>query len=204
MPLQYWDDIITQQSWNELQTFNKKYNFVLIGGWAVYLYSKTLKSKDIDVAVNFDTLAQFKKDFNVRKNERLKKYEIKERNFDIDIYVEHYSNPGLPAEAILENAVGKDGFTVPVKEMLLILKQETLKKRQGSIKGEKDKIDIISLLQEPIDSAEYEKLASLYNRKNLKDELIHLLNRTVEVKELGLNKQKMAQLKRRVYKDLDT
>ena len=50
----YYHDIITQKSWEELKTLNKKVKFVLIGGWATYLYTKELKSKDIDILINFD------------------------------------------------------------------------------------------------------------------------------------------------------
>jgi len=37
---QYWDDLITKQSWLKLQQINKKYKFVLIGGWAVFVFTK--------------------------------------------------------------------------------------------------------------------------------------------------------------------
>ena len=45
----YYHDIVTQKSWEELKKLNKKVKFVLIGGWATYLYTKELKSKDIDI-----------------------------------------------------------------------------------------------------------------------------------------------------------
>jgi len=43
-----------------LLELNRKYRFVLIGGWAVYLYSKALKSRDIDIVIDFETLAKMK------------------------------------------------------------------------------------------------------------------------------------------------
>ena len=138
--LQYWDDLITSESWSVLQKINQTYRFTLIGGWAVYVHTRALKSRDIDIIVDFKTLARLKDDFTVGKNERLKKYEIKEMKFDIDIYVPHYSNPGLPAEVVMEETIEKDGFRMPKVEMLLIIKQAVFKKRQGSIKGEKDKL----------------------------------------------------------------
>jgi hypothetical protein len=47
----YYHDIITQKSWEELKTLNKELKFVLIGGWATYLYTRELKSKDIAILV---------------------------------------------------------------------------------------------------------------------------------------------------------
>lgn len=44
----YYNDLITEKSWQYLQTLRRETNFVLIGGWAVYLYTKSLKSKDFD------------------------------------------------------------------------------------------------------------------------------------------------------------
>ena len=139
---EYWDDIITSQSWEKLVEINKQYDFVLIGGWAVWLYTRALKSKDIDIIVSFEELSKLKDNFALHKNARLSKYEIKELNYDIDVYVEHFSNLGLPAEAIAKESQDLDGFTVPKPEMLLIAKQCAFRDRQGSIKGEKDKIDI--------------------------------------------------------------
>ncbi len=43
----YYHDLITKQSWEELQRLQKNIDFVLIGGWAIYLYTKALKSKAV-------------------------------------------------------------------------------------------------------------------------------------------------------------
>lgn len=199
---QYWDDLVTAESWAKLQELNQKYRFTLIGGWAVYIYTRALKSRDIDIIVDFKTLARLKNDFTVNKNERLKKYEVKEAKFDIDIYVPHYSDPGLPAEEIVAEAGEKDGFHVPKIEMLLIIKQAVLKKRHGSIKGEKDKLDIFSLLQEDIDFVLYKKLLAKYKLENLCDELIGLLNSASPMREIGITNHKLAQLKKKVLAGL--
>ena len=73
----YYHDLITQKSWEELKKLKKKFNFVLIGGWAVYLYSKTLKSKDIDILIEYEELIKLRKVYEISKNERLKKYEAR-------------------------------------------------------------------------------------------------------------------------------
>ena len=199
---QYWDDLITAESWSVLQKFNTQYRFTLIGGWAVYVYTLGLKSRDIDIIVDYKTLSQLKNDFTVNKNERLKKYEIKEMKFDVDIYLPHYSNPGLPAEDVIAETQEKDGFCVPKIELLLIIKQTVFKKRQGSIKGEKDKLDIFSLLQRDINFALYKKLLEKYAVPNLRDELIALLHSANVLQEIGLSNHKFAQLKKRVLAGL--
>lgn len=45
----YYHDLITGTSWRELKQLRRYCNFVLIGGWAAWLYTKALKSKDIDI-----------------------------------------------------------------------------------------------------------------------------------------------------------
>ena len=74
--MNFYRDQVTQKSWQLLQDMAKKYKFVLIGGWAVWLYTHQLKSKDIDLVVEFDQLERLRQDFSLTKNDRLKKYEI--------------------------------------------------------------------------------------------------------------------------------
>ena len=54
--MNYYRDIITDQSWNTLKELSKTVDCILIGGWAVWIYTKQLKSKDIDIIVSFDVL----------------------------------------------------------------------------------------------------------------------------------------------------
>ena len=44
----FYHNLVTERSWEELQTLRRKLDFILIGGWAVYLYTKTVKSKDFE------------------------------------------------------------------------------------------------------------------------------------------------------------
>lgn len=198
----YYHHLITEKSWQILKELRIKYDFILIGGWAVFLYTKTLKSKDIDIVIDFKTLGKFKLDFDVVKNERLKKYEIKKEGIDIDIYLEFYSNPGLPAEEIKKYRQKIEGFNLPKPEILLILKQKAYLERQGSIKGEKDKIDIFSLLNySDFDFFFYQKILKDY-QLNYLDNLKELLKKTVEIKDLGLNSYQVAKLKKKIKKEL--
>ena len=51
---EFYHDLITEESFKILQEFGKKFKFILIGGWAVFLYAKSLKSKDIDIVIDYD------------------------------------------------------------------------------------------------------------------------------------------------------
>lgn len=96
----FYQNTVSHKSWQLLTQLKKKFDFILIGGWAVYLYTQGLKSKDIDIIVDFSELSKLKQAYNIIKNERLQKYEIKTEGIDIDIYLPHYSALGLPTEII--------------------------------------------------------------------------------------------------------
>ena len=92
---------------------------------------------------------------------------------------------------------------MPQIAVLLILKQVAFSDRQGTPKGEKDKIDIFSLLAlQEIDWELYQKLTAAAGLKHLPNELKSLLKQTVEIKELDLNQAKMAKLKKEVSNSL--
>src|SRR3989344_1388761 len=137
---QFYHDIITEKSFKFLQTLRGDFRFVLIGGWAVFLYTRSLKSKDIDIVVEYEELGQLRERFDLAKNDRLKKYEIKPGEFDVDVYVAHYSDLGIPAEAIMARAEELEGFIVPPRELLLLLKLHAWLARRGSAKGRKDEL----------------------------------------------------------------
>lgn len=199
----YYQDRLTNRSWQILQKIKKDYHFVLIGGWAVWLYAQSLKSKDIDIIINFSELEKFRQKFTVNKNERLKKYEVKNEEVDIDIYVPHYSELGLPIQEIISYAQQADGFSLPIPEILLILKQITAKNRQGTSKGEKDRIDIISLINvDLINWQKYLELTKKFQLLRFKLDLVDLLKTVYEVDQLNLNCQQIAKLKRRVFNSI--
>ena len=119
---EFYHDLITEKSFGILQELRKKFKFILIGGWAVFLYTKSLKSKDIDIIIDYDELGKIKKEYDVSKNERLKKYEVKSGGIDIDIYLPYFSDLGLKAEQAQNYCQNLEGFFVPIPEVLLILK----------------------------------------------------------------------------------
>lgn len=71
--MNFYHDLITEKSWQTVQDLRKEYNFILIGGWAVFLYTQALKSKDIDVVMEYRELEKLRLNFAVSKNDRLKK-----------------------------------------------------------------------------------------------------------------------------------
>lgn len=98
----YYQEIVTQASWDLFIKLKEEISCLLIGGWAVYLWTNALKSKDIDIIVDFPALNILKQKYDVYKNEHLRKYEIKKQGIDIDIYVPYYSVLALPVEEILK------------------------------------------------------------------------------------------------------
>lgn len=201
--MEFYHNLITEKSFKTLQDLKRKFNFILIGGWAVFLYTKKLKSKDIDIVIDYDQLEKLRKDFNLFKNERLEKYEIKIEETDIDIYLPYFSNLGLPVEEIKNYTQSFEGFIVPIPEILLILKLSALEERKGTVKGKKDVIDIFSLIsQEKIDWQKYKTLIKKYNLKEINQELKNLISSQTAIPELNLLNHRIARLKKETLKEL--
>ncbi|PIX11418.1 hypothetical protein COZ73_02740 [Candidatus Falkowbacteria bacterium CG_4_8_14_3_um_filter_36_11] len=201
--MQFYHDFITQKSFEYLQKLKNKFQFILIGGWAVFLYTKSLKSKDIDIIVDYENLAKMKEVGEIRKNNRLKKYEVSEGNFDIDIYVPYYSELGMPIEEIQKNSKNKEGFTAPEPEILLLLKLYAWHNRRGSAKGQKDELDIFSLaLLSEFDWRKYAGFVEKYDFSELNKEFKNLLKATRRIKDLNINEQKMAKSKKRILEKI--
>ena len=145
--MEFWNDLSTQKSWETLKKLNKKIDFIVIGGWGIYLWTHAIKSKDIDILLtDWETLLKIKKWYEPKKNNRLKRYEIIISEIDVDIYVPHYSKMPIPCHHLTAMTTKREGFKVLKPEPLLILKQQAIQDRKNSIKGQKDRIDILSLL----------------------------------------------------------
>jgi len=197
--MEFYHDLITKKSFKILQDLKKKFDFILIGGWAVFLYSKGLKSKDIDIVIDYDELAKIKGEFDLFKNERLRKYEIKIEEIDIDIYLPHFSNLGIPVEEIKNYAQSREGFLAPWPELLLVLKVYAFQERKGTVKGQKDLIDIFSLINGgEIDWKRYKKLIEKYSLSEVNEGFKKLISSTVAVPELNILNHQMARLKKKI------
>lgn len=173
---EFWNELITEKSWEKLQELAKEFDLVVIGGWAVYLWAKQHKSKDIDVIVDLATLQKLKSRFQVEKNNRLKKYEVKFGQFDADIYAAHHSQLELPVEELLARYIAQvEGIKTITPEALLILKQGAELNRKHSVKGKKDAIDIVSLLIYSVDLQEYLKILKRHKKMQWLQELQRVL-----------------------------
>jgi len=204
--MEYWNDRITEESWEKLILLKTKVEFVLIGGWASYLYTKLMKSRDIDIIVDYDALEKINTLYGLIKNDRLKKYEIKVGRVDVDIYVPYFSKLPIPPEDLLKRfTVNLAGFRTVTPEALLILKMGAYADRRDSVKGHKDAVDILGLLLfSGINVEDFKKILLEYDLKSYVNMLLSLLNSTDQrtLRYLNLNQNIFAKLKRKYAKDL--
>lgn len=197
--MNFYHDLITQRSWQVLTFLKKKYQFILIGGWAVFLYTRALKSKDIDLVVEYEVLARLKEEFAVSKNEHLRKYEARQEAVEIDIYLPFYSNPGIPAEDLKAFSFSLEGFKVVEKEVLAILKQKALIERRDSLKGRKDLADLISLFRlADFDWQKYKKVIERYSLGKAQRQVYKIIKELRKLEELNLNPHQIARLKSKI------
>lgn len=198
--MDFWNSDITNESWKELLTLAKKYKFILIGGWAIYMYTKLQKSRDIDMVVDYDQFNLLSNDFDIRKNPSLRKYEIKFQKFDIYVYTPFYSRLAVPPEDLINNYTVIENINVPMVEELLILKLGAFDERMNSIKGQKDRLDIAGLVfYSTIDYARFRNILNSYG----KTAYIELVVKAVSDIErrllpyLGLNESTYAKIKKK-------
>jgi len=174
--MEFWNDIVTEKSWNVLIKLKQEVDFILIGGWACYLLTKTLKSRDVDIIVDFENLEKIRAKHSIKKTHFLRKYETSIENISVDIYVPYYSRFPVPAEEIEKHTMSVEGFTIPVPEILLILKQHAELSRRDSVKGQKDRADILNLLINGDVKAEtYLKFLEAYNITEYRKRLVEII-----------------------------
>ena len=195
----FYHNLVTERSWEELQTLRRKLDFILIGGWAVYLYTKTLKSKDIDLLCNFEELPKLAKHYSLTKNERLKKYEAVKGEVQIDIYLPHYSELGIPVHVLQGHSREVEGFTLLDPNHLLTLKIHALAERKRTPKGEKDFIDCLALVHSKASNLkDVSALARTHGLVRSLQTFQNLLEEYREVPELNLNAHHLARLKKEI------
>lgn len=199
----YYHDLVTQKSWEELTVLTRLVPCVIIGGWAVYLYTKRLKSKDIDILVDFDALSILKEQYAITRNDRLKKYHATRDVVEIDIYLPHYSKIGIPVEDLMDKTRSVEGFTVLGPDYLCALKLYTLGERGRTPKGRKDFFDILSLfLARVVDGGRIMDVLRRYEQDDIIDRLREFLAESRAIPELGLTLHGYAALKRAIEKQL--
>lgn len=182
----------------------KPFRFIVIGGWAAYLWTKNHKSKDIDIIIpDFKDLAYLKDNYDLRKNDNLKRYEIKFGEIDLDIYIPYYSKLTLPIEDIKNETTKIENIEVVNPEILLILKQGAEIEREKSAKGLKDRIDIMTLiLFSEVNFEKYLKKLEKYNLIHFVVRLEKIVSNFREIKYLELNAREFKLKKEKILENL--
>lgn len=181
---------MTEKSWSLLIKISKEpFKFIVIGGWATYLWTKLHKSKDIDIAItDIRELDYLRRNYQLKKNDNLKKYEISFDEIDLDIYVAYFSKLPIPVEHLSQFTTKIEGLNVLKPEALLILKQGAELQRKESTKGAKDQIDIMALLfYSNINTNLYFDLLKKYNLENYFLRLKSVINSFKDYNYLNLN-----------------
>lgn len=197
--MEFWNSLLTEKSWKILQELKKeKFRFIVIGGWAAYLWTRQHKSKDIDIVIpDFPDLEMLKEKYELKKNETLKQYEISIEEIDVDIYVPYYSKLTLTIEVISGNTAKIEGFEVVQPEIFLILKQGAELDRKESVKGQKDRIDIMTLLLcAPVNFKKYKEILVQYNLQEYQKRLKEIVVGFKEIKHLNMNIKEYSKRKR--------
>ena len=149
-----WRDEVVERSWRVLGELKGFADFVLIGGWGVYLWTRKLKSRDIDVYVdqkNFYKLQSelTQRGYALKRNVRLMRFEALIGYVEVDIYTPFVSKLVIPCLDVFDRKLYSviEGFKVTIPEVLLLLKAQAAQDRWHAEKGLKDRVDIISLLK---------------------------------------------------------
>ena len=205
--MEFWNSDITNESWKELLVLSTKYNFILIDGWAIYLYTKLQKSRDIDMVVDYDQIKLLSVDFEMRKNPSLYRYEIKFQKFDIDVYTPFYSKLTVPPEDLINNYTLIENIRVPRVEELLILKLGAFDDRMNSIKGQKDRLDITGLAF--YSNIDYSRLKTLLNKYEKPSYIDLYVNAIAHIEKrllpfLNLNESTYAKMKKKTLEKIIT
>jgi hypothetical protein len=204
--VEFWNEIIIDKSFRILQELRRKIDFILIGGWAIYFLTKAIKSKDIDIIVDFENLSKLKMEIELKKTEFLKKYESEIEGVSIDIYVPYYSQFAIPVEEIIKNTFEVEGFKIPKPEILLVLKQQAETERKDSIRGQKDRTDIICLAKSgKINWKYYKELIEKFKLEKYLKELKRIVRTAkIEFEYLGItNLREIKKIKERILKEIE-
>jgi hypothetical protein len=149
-----WRDEVVERSWRVLGELRGFADFVLIGGWGVYFWTRKLKSRDIDVYIDQENFYRLQSELTLRgyalkRNVRLRKFEALMSDVEVDIYTPFMSKLVVPCSDVFDRKLYSviEGFKVAVPEVLLLLKAQVALERWHAEKGLKDRVDLISLLK---------------------------------------------------------
>jgi hypothetical protein len=191
-----WRDDVVEKSWQVLENLKTIADFVLIGGWGVYLWTRKLKSRDIDLYIdqpNFYKLQSElqQRNYAVKRNVRLRKFEAIIGDVEVDIYTPFMCNLAIPCSDIFNKKLYSviERFKVAIPETMILLKANAALQRWHTEKGVKDRADIISLLI--FVDIKVELLKQILGKYDKQHTLLNTIKRTIsesrsEYKFLGL------------------
>jgi hypothetical protein len=210
--IEVWRDEAVERSWRVLGELKGFADFVVIGDWGVHLWTKRLKSRDIDVYINQKNFYRLqselaRKGYVLKRNVRLMKFEALVSDVEVDIYTPFMSKLAVPCLDVLRRKLYSiiDGFKVAIPEVLLILKAQAARDRWHAEKGLKDRVDIISLLKfADLKPDVLQQMMTKYDKRNtLRDAIKRAISESrIEYKFLGLVYEKDGVQLKKTYANL--
>jgi hypothetical protein len=207
-----WREETIEKSWQVLQQLRSLADFVLIGGWAVYLWTKKLKSRDVDLCINQENFYKLQsellqRNYALKRNVRLMKFEAIIGEVEVDIYTPFISKLIVPCIDMFDRKLyaSIERFKVATPEALLLLKAQAAQQRWHSEKGVKDRTDIISLLKHA--DIKHNTLNHMLQNYDKQNKLRNVIKRTItesrtEYKYLGLTYEKDGVQLKKTFKNL--
>lgn len=148
-----WREEQIERSWRVLTDLRGLADFVVIGGWGVYFWTRKLKSRDVDLYIDQENFYKLQAEalergFTIKRNPRLKKFEVLIDDVETDIYTPFLCNLAVPCDDVFRERWFSviEGFKIALPEVLLLLKAQVARERWHAEKGMKDRADLISLL----------------------------------------------------------
>jgi hypothetical protein len=125
---------------------------VFIGGVAVYLHARRARtsvppeaSYDADFMISRSDFGILKDLEEVTSNPRLGRHQMLSEGVEFDVYVERGNRLIVPYDEVAAHAASVDGLRLACLEHLLVLKLEALRHRSHSLKGDKDRRDVVQI-----------------------------------------------------------
>jgi hypothetical protein len=203
---------VVERSWRVLGELKGFADFVLIGGWGVYFWTRKLKSRDVDVYIdqkNFYKLQSelTQRGYALKRNVRLMKFEALISDVEVDIYTPFVSRLVIPCLDVFDRKLYSliEGFKVAIPEVLLLLKAQAARDRWHAEKGLKDRVDIISLLKfADVKRDVLEQMLKDYDTKHtLRDAINRAVSESrIEYRFLGLTYEKDGVQLKKSYENL--
>jgi len=137
-----WRDEIVEQAWRVLEELKGLADFVLIGGWGVYLWTRKLRSRDIDIYIdqeNFYKLQSelLQRNYALKRNVRSMNFEALIGDVEVDIHLSFLSNLAVPCLDVFNQRLYSliERFRAAIPKVLLLLKAQVAQQRWHAEKG---------------------------------------------------------------------